>query len=504
MTFLIILGIICIFTALVEVMTFVHELGHFMVAKFNNATVVEFAVGFGPALYQKKVGDTTYSIRILPFGGYVAVLSDDIVQSLEKLKTMELTPQQAVTLTKQLKGFDKSIDWLEKPTIDKVSAPRKVWFSLMGLIMNFFMLWAILFVTYASAGKKMDDNTMYILPRAVTLSETTYVDSRKDADYEVIPNLLPFHKTTEDKKSYPLYSKTAETDQNSGDAYYDAIMNEIEEENKLETSGDGWSVWANSYQITNISYVSLDKEETTLTYTETEKVSSTAGNFQWGPGQKIKFDYLVKYEKLDKEGNSTNKYSYWLFSKDSVLSSSDSTNESLIKPSIDKPTTEYIKSSIVIPIATSSGNMATPIPSLYFGVIDDYETMGFGKSIYLSLEDSFIYLGKGFVVLFDILTFGLVIDQGNPHMYANNNSIYTATSGLWWGNITFVMLVWMSYLMIVFNILPFPPLDGWHAFAYSYEGIKKKKVSQKTTALVFKIGMALFFIVIIGGILFGL
>ncbi|WHH58973.1 RIP metalloprotease RseP [Petroclostridium sp. X23] len=50
---------------------FFHELGHFTVAKLVGIKVHEFAIGMGPQLLKHKKGDTMYSIRALPIGGYV-------------------------------------------------------------------------------------------------------------------------------------------------------------------------------------------------------------------------------------------------------------------------------------------------------------------------------------------------------------------------------------------------------------------------------------------------
>ncbi len=58
-------------------LVFVHELGHFMTAKWTGMQVDEFAIGFGPALYSKKYGDTLYSIRAIPLGGYNKIAGMD-------------------------------------------------------------------------------------------------------------------------------------------------------------------------------------------------------------------------------------------------------------------------------------------------------------------------------------------------------------------------------------------------------------------------------------------
>ncbi|MBM4142537.1 MAG: RIP metalloprotease RseP [Lentisphaerae bacterium] len=52
---------------------FVHELGHFIVARLCGMVVKVFSIGFGPALWQRKRGGIVYKIGAIPFGGYVAL-----------------------------------------------------------------------------------------------------------------------------------------------------------------------------------------------------------------------------------------------------------------------------------------------------------------------------------------------------------------------------------------------------------------------------------------------
>jgi len=56
---------------------FVHELGHFIVAKACGVKVNEFAIGMGPAIFSRQKGETKYSIRIFPIGGYCAMEGED-------------------------------------------------------------------------------------------------------------------------------------------------------------------------------------------------------------------------------------------------------------------------------------------------------------------------------------------------------------------------------------------------------------------------------------------
>ncbi len=55
----------------------IHEFGHFITAKLNGVKVNEFAVGFGPALLKKRIGETTYSLRLIPFGGFCSMEGED-------------------------------------------------------------------------------------------------------------------------------------------------------------------------------------------------------------------------------------------------------------------------------------------------------------------------------------------------------------------------------------------------------------------------------------------
>lgn len=74
MIVLYILLAICIF----GFMIFIHELGHFMFAKIFKVTIKEFSIGMGPKIFSKTGKDNVaYSLRLLPFGGYVAMVGED-------------------------------------------------------------------------------------------------------------------------------------------------------------------------------------------------------------------------------------------------------------------------------------------------------------------------------------------------------------------------------------------------------------------------------------------
>jgi regulator of sigma E protease len=70
---LLILYTIALVILLLGASIFVHELGHFVVARWCGMVVDTFSIGFGHAIWKKKVGEVTYKIGWIPFGGYVAL-----------------------------------------------------------------------------------------------------------------------------------------------------------------------------------------------------------------------------------------------------------------------------------------------------------------------------------------------------------------------------------------------------------------------------------------------
>jgi regulator of sigma E protease len=65
------------FVFVLGVLIFIHELGHFIVAKRVGIKVEKFSLGFPPNIFSKKRGDTTYCIGVIPLGGYVKMAGEN-------------------------------------------------------------------------------------------------------------------------------------------------------------------------------------------------------------------------------------------------------------------------------------------------------------------------------------------------------------------------------------------------------------------------------------------
>lgn len=95
MTFLyILLFILCL-----SMLIMIHELGHFTAAKIFKVYVQEYSIGFGPALIHKKRknGETYFSLRVIPFGGYVSMYGEGV----------ELEPGQEIDGSRSLEGIKR-------------------------------------------------------------------------------------------------------------------------------------------------------------------------------------------------------------------------------------------------------------------------------------------------------------------------------------------------------------------------------------------------------------
>ncbi len=105
---------------LLGLLIFVHELGHFLVAKYFKVRVEVFSLGFGKKLVQYKRGDTTYCLSMIPLGGYVKMYGDD--------PSADIPAEQ------------KAYSFTHKPVGQRIAV------VLAGPLMNFFFAIFLFFV----------------------------------------------------------------------------------------------------------------------------------------------------------------------------------------------------------------------------------------------------------------------------------------------------------------------------------------------------------------------
>ncbi len=110
-----------------SLLIFIHELGHFLLAKKNGIKVVEFSIGFGPRLFSFEKGGTRYSIKLLFFGGSCQMLSEDFFDEEELEKDQE-------------HSFEGKSVWARIAVV------------IAGPFFNFLLAWVLAVVVMGSVG----------------------------------------------------------------------------------------------------------------------------------------------------------------------------------------------------------------------------------------------------------------------------------------------------------------------------------------------------------------
>lgn len=131
------------------ILIFVHELGHFLVAKWNNVGVLEFALGFGKRIFSKKIGGTVYSLRIIPLGGFVKMTGDDPHDVYGEHDAAGHNTDHTPHLESDLSEFDQESLSLLKD--------KSKWFLSKGFFAKFSIVFAgplfnLLFALFAAIG----------------------------------------------------------------------------------------------------------------------------------------------------------------------------------------------------------------------------------------------------------------------------------------------------------------------------------------------------------------
>jgi regulator of sigma E protease len=113
---------------------FVHELGHFLAAKMVGVYTPRFSIGFGPALWRRRRGETEYIVAALPLGGYVRMAS----RHDEAAAALEGGSEESTKLAPTDPNFDPNamIPFGPKPV------PQHRWFESKPLLARLFILFA--------------------------------------------------------------------------------------------------------------------------------------------------------------------------------------------------------------------------------------------------------------------------------------------------------------------------------------------------------------------------
>ena len=366
---------ILLFIVSISLLITIHELGHFTMAKIFNVYVNEFSIGFGPQLFKVKKGETTYSLRAIPLGGYVSMFGEGV----------EIT-DGSVPQERSLLGIKK---W------------KRAIIMIAGITLNFVLGFLLFFVNNA------------FFPKAYATTQITISENSKIANTSDIETGDYIIKI---EKSCIIDGQSIDKISDQEISTYDDLWNN---EYGLAYTEDILPKTPSDIMRVTIFYA---KENTTTV--DTKKVT-------------------IELHPLMENGEFVLENGMKVWEKMGVSSFIEYRHLGSFGKVITETASDFGESTVLI---------AKTLGGLFVG--KNWDQIG-GPVAILS-------------------TSSMVLENYNFGMYI-----------FLWATI--------SVNLAIFNLLPFPGLDGWHLLVVIIEGITKKQVPEKVKNIVSAIGMILLF-----------
>ena len=425
---------IILFLVALTLLIAIHEAGHLTMAKIFNVYCQEYAIGFGPALLKKKRkgGETYFSIRAIPFGGYVSMYGEEI----------QLEEGVEVPFERSLEGIKK---W------------KKALILSAGVILNAVTAFVLILIS----------NVAFPLVRT-----TSYA--------RVEPNTVAAELgIKEDDRLQLYYAKSQEIVGEDGSVSVKPIqVTFTNDKGSLEGAAffvvDS-DITYNDYHYVLTYYPVTTKEDNVLVDCFKLYVGATK--------EEVKADEdlnKVYSEWISEEGSPTY---YPNFKKKFEFKNEEIPVKLRFKNANDEITTYSVN------LKSVDGKLQN------FGVLLKLENewLPFGER----MKNTFIDFGSASSAVFrgiaTLFTGGIRNMSGIVGIFNFSAQLYGsyqfATYLYFWGLI--------SINLAIFNLFPFPGLDGWQLLVTTVEGVTKKKIPEKVKGIVSMVGLVLLFALMI-------
>lgn len=411
---------ILLFLLMLGVLITIHELGHFIAAKMFNVYVFEFAVGFGPKIFRKKFGETYYSLRALPLGGYVAMLGEEDVIPDEFVGKIKIEDENVVEVIESDVAVESDVLIVNpKRSLLKINRGKKAVIMSAGIFMNLVLGFLLFVIANGAFQQKAFISTISVAESS--LASTSY--GLQDGDQLTFINHQIYHKGHPDGELVQEFGRT-----------------EI----------DGKTYFVN-YAFTSFSVLEFGGENMILI--NTEALDFTKTNV---------IQDVTRFIRTPEKDES-------IVVSMNFIRGEDELNKNItFKTKVDE-----------------EGD--------YF-----YEGVGFSFTLehyYNSFGDVFKLSGRDFVNattvvargLKSLFTSGLDNLSGPVGIYNISTQALTELGG------SYYMRLWglISVNLALFNLLPFPPLDGWHLIVTGVEAATRREMNVKFKQIAQLIGAVL-------------
>lgn len=419
----------------------IHEAGHLSMAKLFKVYCHEYSIGFGPALlHKRKEGHETYfSIRAIPFGGYVSMYGEEGTD-LEEFKNLP-----AERSLEGIKKWKKAIIVSAGVILNAVLA-----LVLIGISNIAFPIIGMTSVTI------VEDNSVADKAGFVNGDEINYIypDSQIEGD-----SIMPFEYefTDNDNIIHAGNYFIVDTNVTMNDSHY--VLGFMYQSNKGNPS------FTEGLKL----YRAVSKEEILNNTTEYKHVVE---EFREWAKQEGSPDYFPNFEESPYKIDAETK-----FISNIQIRQDDA--DPIIKTIEFEGTDKGLKD---VGLSFETNEIWLP-----FG-----ERV---KNTFIDYGDASVAVFRGIGVLF---SGGIRNMSGIVGIFETSASLYSnytfATYLYFWGLI--------SVNLAIFNLLPFPGLDGWQLLVTAIEGISKKKLPNKFKTIMSLIGLGILFCLMIVIIVF--
>lgn len=145
-----------------------HEVGHMLPAKKFGVLVPDYAVGFGPALWKKKIGDTTYALRAILLGGYVKIVGMYAPARPGTRLVGRRSGKPTLAQEAREAAMEEIPEGQESRAFYLLSAPKKVAVMLGGPLMNLLICFVLSAITMVGIGAPTASRMIASVPTTVS------------------------------------------------------------------------------------------------------------------------------------------------------------------------------------------------------------------------------------------------------------------------------------------------------------------------------------------------
>lgn len=432
------IALILIGVLLFELIIFIHEFGHFITAKKSGIKVNEFSLGMGPKIFSFGKGETKYSLRIFPIGGFCAMEGED-----------EESPEP--------RAFNNAKVW------------KRMIVVIAGAVMNIILGFVLMFVVVVQQDS-YSSTEVQSFP-ATSFSSCTGLQSG-----DVIKEINGYGISTSMDFNYPISTAELKTVDGStleiykedcGNNLYNMAVSLVQDKNNKLSDEQVSKVNELLSKSTNEIVKAKSKEDTFSVYENYyKKINDACGIKDYKVEKIVEKETRKRYtadilvERNGEEKLLKNVQFFTYTTKDN--SDPQVSIDFYVKP-IDKTIGSVLSQTFKQTISTckmiyaSLGGLLTG----KFGLKDMSGPIGIASAVTTVASES---LSSGF-------------------MSAVNSIIY-------------VMMI-ITVNLGLFNMLPFPALDGGRFVFLIIEAIRGKSVPRKVEAIVNGIGMGLLILLMI-------